>query len=413
MSKAENSIVKKLSNNLTVVIEPNPTVESVAVGMFCKTGSIDEFDDEAGISHFIEHMLFKGTKTRSSKEIAEAVEGKGGVLNAYTDKEATCYYCLSLKDNLVDDIDLLADMHMNSVFDSESLENEIGVVLEEIKRGEDEPSDFIHELHLEKRWGTHPYGKPIIGTTESVSSFRKEHILKYMDRRYHAGNLILSVAGNINPDDVMDIAEKKLGSIKYLEEESTPIEKPVGTEAINEISKDVEQVHFCIGTDVNSIYDFDDVYTCNVLNSILGAGMSSRLFQEIREHRGLAYAIGSYKIYYKPGGIFNVFGGTSPKNWKLVQELVKEELEKIKIGEASDQELEKAKNSVCGQMVLGTESMNAKMQRNGRQMLFYDKLIPMKTTIEGIRKVTLADIKKFANKIFVKENMNTTAIGPF
>ncbi len=406
-------IQKKLSNGVEVVIEKNPTVQSAAVGVFTKTGSANELDNEAGISHLIEHMMFKGTKERNSKEIAEVIEGRGGILNAYTDKEVTCYYNLLLKDDIEHGIDLLSDMVLNSVYHPDELEKEIHVVLEEIKRGEDEPSDHIHELHLEQRWGDHPYGKPVIGTNESVAKFTRSDILRYLERRYYSGNILLSVAGHVDPDEVLSIAEEKLTGISSKCKEGDKFNKPIGSCKKKEISKDIEQVHFCIGSDISSIYEDSEIYPCSVMNTILGGGMSSRLFQEIREKRGLAYSVGSYKLNYSCGGIFNVFGGTSKEHWDLVQELVFKEFDKLKQGDITQDELEKTANHICGNIVLGTESMSSRMQRNGRQVLFHDKIIPVQETVEKIRSVTMDDVITYANKVLDPDLMNITALGPF
>ncbi|HWD40399.1 MAG TPA: pitrilysin family protein, partial [Fimbriimonas sp.] len=291
-----------LPNGVRVLVEPVSHVRSAAIGLWCKTGSRHESDHEAGITHLIEHMLFKGTEKRTSKQIAEAIEGRGGALNAFTDKETTCYYCRVLSDDTANGVDVLTDMMLHSLIDPEELAREQGVVLEEIKRSEDEPSDHVHDLHLQYRWGDHPLGKPIIGTPRSVSSFTRSDITAYMDRRYRAENVLLAVAGNVTQEEVIKAAESALGKIPHTTSDSQPT-RPAGTAQTNLVGKDVEQVHFCIGTDGTSIYD-DSLYTMAVLDAALGGSMSSRLFQEIREKRGLAYAVGSYSLTYGAGGAY-------------------------------------------------------------------------------------------------------------
>src|SRR6185503_13390277 len=202
-----NIVKKTLPNGVRVLIEPVTSVQSAAIGLWCRTGSSHEEDREAGITHLIEHMLFKGTEKRTAKDIAEAIEGRGGSLNAFTDKESTCYYCRVLADDVENGIDVLSDMMRHSLIDPKELKMEESVVLEEIKRGEDEPSDHVHEVHLEERWGKHPFGKPVIGTRESVSSFERSHLTAYMDRRYRGGNVLLGVAGNVDPELVGKWAE--------------------------------------------------------------------------------------------------------------------------------------------------------------------------------------------------------------
>src|SRR5579859_1995487 len=335
-----------LGNGVRVLVEPVGHVQSAAVGLWCKTGSRHETDHEAGITHLIEHMLFKGTEKRTAKDIAESVEGRGGALNAFTDKESTCYYCRVLADDVENGIDVLSDMMLHSTIDPEELEREEQVVLEEIRRGEDEPSDHVHELHLEHRWGPHPLGKPIIGTKESVSGFKREDLKTYLGRRYRGGNVLLGIAGNVEPDSVLKWAEKDLGNIEPGgEEESIP--RPKGSADTVEIAKEVEQVHFCIGGEGTSIFD-EELYTMAVLDSALGGSMSSRLFQEIREKRGLAYSVGSYSLSYSAGGAYTVYGGTSLKQWPQVQELVKLEFDKVVKDGLAEDELIRTKRNICG-----------------------------------------------------------------
>lgn len=400
-----------LSNGVRVLIEPVNHVRSAAIGLWCKTGSRHETDQEAGITHLIEHMLFKGTPTRTAKQIAESIEGRGGVLNAFTDKESTCYYCRVLSDDTLNGIDVLTDMALHSIFDPEEIEREEKVVLEEIKRSQDEPGDHIHELHLEHRWGNHPLGKPIIGTAESVSSFRKEHIAAYMDRRYRAENIMLSVAGNVEPDAVLEFAEKTLGKIPSGVTD-TEITRPSGIAAVNLVSKDTEQVHFCIGTDGLNSYD-ERLITLGVLDAALGGSMSSRIFQEIREKRGLVYSIGSYSLTYGAGGGYTVYGGTSPSQFEEVQQLVRVEFDKIMAHGLEDEELERTKRSLSGHLVLALEGMSSRMMRMSRNELTHQREVPVEETLEKIEKVTNYGVRELANEILKPELVSTTAIGPF
>lgn len=400
-----------LANGVRVLVEPVTHVKSAAIGLWCKTGSRHENDDEAGITHLIEHMLFKGTKRRTAKEIAEAIEGRGGSLNAFTDKESTCYYCRVLSDDVDNGIDVLTDMMRDSLLDPEELEREEQVVIEEIKRSEDEPSDHVHELHLSYRWGDHPLGKPIIGTRESVGGFKRENLSTYMDRRYRGDNVLLSVAGNVDAEAVRALAEKLLGDLPAGGGE-TEVPRPAGQSSKHEVSKDVEQVHFCIGTDGCSLYD-DELYTITVLDAALGGSMSSRLFQEIREKRGLAYAVGSYTLNYSPGGSYTVYGGTSPKNWPLVQELVRQEMDKVMAAGFDAEELQRTKRHLCGSIVLALEGMSSRMMRNSRNELNHRREISIEETIGKIEAVTNDGLVALANRLLKPELVSTTAIGPF
>jgi len=400
-----------LDNGVRVLVESVGHVKSAAIGLWCKTGSRHEFDNEAGITHLIEHMLFKGTENRTAKEIAEAIEGRGGSLNAFTDKESTCYYCRTLADDVANGVDVLGDMMLHSLIDADELKREEGVVLEEIKRSVDEPGDHVHELHLENRWGKHPLGKPIIGTPESVASFEPEHLRQYLDRRYRAENVLLSVAGNVTLDEVRKAAESTLGKIAHTTVD-TDLSRPAGKASIDLIEKDVEQVHFCIGTDGTSMFD-PDYYTLAVLDAALGGSMSSRLFQEIREKRGLVYSVGSYTLSYTSGGAFTVYGGTGPQHWPLVQELVRAEFDKIMASGCEPDELERTKKHISGSIVLSLEGMSSRMMRMSRNELMHRRDIPVEETLAKLTAVTNEAIIELANRILTPELVSTTAIGPF
>jgi predicted Zn-dependent peptidase len=401
-----------LKNGVRILVENVPYVRSAAIGLWCKTGSRHELEHEAGITHLIEHMLFKGTERRTAKEIAESIEGRGGVLNAFTDKESTCYYCRVLSDDVANGVDVLSDMMLHSNFDPEELEREEEVVCEEIKRSLDEPGDHVHELHLSYRWGSHPLGKPIIGTEESVRSFRPSHIREYMDRRYRAENVLLSVAGNVDVEEVKAAAEKYLGKIPSGVEVSQP-DRPQGFAAVNELAKDTEQVHFCIGTEGISIYDEEEIAVMSILDSALGGSMSSRLFQEIREKRGLVYSVGSYVLSYGAGGAFTVYGGTSQKNWELVKELVRKEFDDVMATGLSEDELNRTKKSLAGNLVLALEGMNSRMMRQSRNELNYERQITVDEALERLNKVTNEQIRSLANRVLGADKVSVTAIGPF
>lgn len=400
-----------LPNGVRVLVEPVGHVKSAAIGLWCKTGSRHEQDSEAGITHLIEHMLFKGTATRTAKQIAEAIEGRGGQLNAFTDKEATCYYCRVLADDTENGIDVLTDMMLHSLIDPEELKREEGVVLEEIKRSEDEPGDHVHDLHLQYRWGDHPLGKPIIGTPESVAGFMREDIQAYLGRRYRAENVLLAVAGNVDPLVVRAAAERALGAIPSGSSDAQP-SRPQGGARKEEVGKDVEQVHFCIGTDGCSVYD-EDLYTLVVLDAALGGSMSSRLFQEIRERRGLAYSVGSYQLSYGAGGAYTVYGGTSPEHWPTVQELVRAEFDKVMASGLDADELVRSKRNLSGNLVLGLEGMSGRMMRMSRNELNHGRDIPLEETLSKIDAVTNEAIVEIAQRILPEGKVSTTAIGPF
>lgn len=399
-----------LSNGVRVLSESIPYVGSAAIGLWCRTGSADEFDNEAGITHLIEHMLFKGTSKRTAHQIAEEIEGRGGGLNAFTDKQATCYYARVLSDDAEIAVDVLSDMMTGSLIEPDELAREIGVVQEEIRRGEDEPSDHVHDLHLQNRWGQHPYGKPIIGTMESVASFKRDDLTSYMDRRYKGGTVMLAAAGKLDHADVVKWAEDRLGGLPS-GGEINDFDRPQSAITSHYEKKDVEQVHFCMGGEAPAIED-PDYYASAVLDHILGGGMSSRLFQEVREKRGLAYAIGSYSLNYVHAGAMTIYGGTSKRTWDEVQDVVRKEIASLMTDGPSDQELEKSKRSMSGGIVLALESMSSRMMRMSRNELFRGRQIPLEETVAKIEAVTKQDVIEAARRCLAPELISTTVIGP-
>ncbi len=398
-----------LPNGLRIVGQHVPYVGSACIGLWCRTGSINELPEEGGITHLIEHMLFKGTKSRTAKMIAEEIEGRGGMLNAFTDKEQTCYYCRVLDRDSISALDVLCDMVLNSLIDGEELKREQGVVVEEIKRGEDEPGDHVHDLHLEGLWEGHKIGLPVIGTRESVQSFSSQHLRSYMDRRYRGNNILVSIAGNIEIDSIFKAVEERLAGIPG-GEPSPKQDRPKAIPGRNIIQKDVEQVHFCIGTEGVSLYD-DELYPAAVFDGILGGGMSSRLFQEIREKRGLAYSVGSYSLAYTCGGAITVYGGTGQDYWPEVQKVIRDEFDKLMETPVPTDEIEKVKQSMSGTLALSLEGMNSRMVRMAKNEFNYGEDIPLETTLAKIAAVTSDEVQALAQRILPEEKLRTTAIG--
>lgn len=400
-----------LPNGVRVLCEPISYVQSAAIGIWCQTGSRMESPTEAGISHLIEHMLFKGTERRSAEQIAQDIEGRGGSMNAFTDREMTCYYARVLADDIENAIDVLADMFTHSLLAPDDLELEKSVVQEEIRKYEDSPEDHIHDLHARMRWGNHPLGKPIIGTHESVGKFKREDLVEYMSKRYVGGKTIVAVAGNVDPVEVRDLAEKNLESLTNdfeLPNDPPPTSEP----GEHLISKDVEQVHFCTGGDGVNVYD-DRKYAMSVLDAMLGGSMSSRLFQEIREKRGLAYSIGSYVAPYREAGAFTIYGGTSPKTFGEVREVIGKEIAKLRDPLAAQEEVDRTKRMLKGNLVLGLESMSARMTRMARNEMLFGRDIPVEETLERIGAVQPADVRDLAVEFLDPASLTTTAIGPF
>lgn len=400
-----------LPNGVRVLVEPVSHVGSASIGLWCRTGSADENESEAGLTHFIEHMLFKGTSKRTAKQIAEDVEGRGGMLNAFTDKEQTCYYCRVLAAEAEPSIDVLTDMMTGSLLDQEEIDRERGVILEEINRGEDEPGDHVHDLHLQGLWPDHRLGLSVIGTRESVSSFNRVDFVGYMERQYRAENVLLAVAGNVSPEDAVRWAEARLGHLPAGATKS-PMPRPEPKPGENLVGKDVEQVHFCIGTEGVSVYD-EEIYVAAVLDGILGSGMSSRLFQEVRERRGLAYAIGSYGLSYTCGGAFTIYGGTGVATWPEVQSVVRAELDTVMRDGPTEDEVARVKRNLAGTLALSLEGMSPRMMRMARNEFVHGREVPLDETLRRIESVTAGQVTELARRTLGAERMRTTAIGPF
>lgn len=408
----ENIHLTTLPNGVRVVSETVPHVQSVSVGMFVGIGSRDETDPVRGISHFIEHMMFKGTRKRTARQIADEIESRGGHLNAFTDKETTCYHLRVLAEHTPLALDILTDMLRGSLFDADEMEREKRVVLEEIKMYEDSPEDRIHEIFESTLWAAHPLGKAIIGTDKTVSGLTRDNIVDYIQECYRPDRIVISAAGNIPHDELVKLASDALGDMEG-KAPNRKQRKPKPTGKSKQVRKrDVEQVHFCLGTAAYSKQQ-KERYSLSILNNVLGGNMSSRLFQEIREKRGLAYAIGSYSRSYEDGGYFCVYGGTSPTTYDQVVELTHGEFEKVRKEGISDDELTKAKTQVRGALVLGLESMSARMNRYGDNILSYGRVVPLEEILSNYDAVSQESIGKVAEQVLDADQLTLTAIGPF
>lgn len=382
-----------LKNGLTVLLSPINHVRSASIGVFAKTGSCNEASEESGISHFVEHMLFKGTKRRTSKEIVSAIEGKGGELNAFTDKELTCYTARVIDTEINTAIDVLADMYQNSVFSPEELEMEKGVVLEEISRSQDNPEGYVHHLFMENRWKGCVHGREILGKPETVSSLKSANLHKHVRTKYTGPNTVISVAGNFDPKQLLKEIEKQFAGLsdEQVLERPSVILPALGNTTLQ---RDTEQAYFCIGYDgVNSTDD--SRFAVKVLNTAFGSEMYSRLFQEIREKRGLAYSVGSYALSYKPGGLFVAYGGINVKNWDEVQSIVSAEMEDVCLHGLKPEELEMAKDTLAGSVVLSQETPTAIMHKTAQSEIIFGRDQSIDEFIEKIKAVTNEDIIGF------------------
>jgi predicted Zn-dependent peptidase len=399
-----------LPNGVRVLSESIPYVKSIALGIWIGTGSRYETDYNHGISHFIEHLIFKGTKTRSAKDIAETVDAVGGQLNAFTAKEHTCYYIKVLDTHLDLGMDILSDMLLASKFDPEDINREREVVIEEIHMYEDSPDELVHDIHLDKVWSGHPLGRNILGTTDSVSGLDRDKIKEYYHSHYTADNLVIACAGNLRHETLVELATKYFGHLSGIKN-FPPETPPVITPTRSIYTKETEQVHLCLGT-VSVPQNSPDLYTAHILNNILGGGISSRLFQSIREDRGLAYSVYSYQTNYSNAGLFTVYAGTRPSNTSKVIDLVIENIADVKNNGITAQELSRAKEQLKGALLLGLESSSSRMSRIGKLEISLGKYITMEEVVAKIEQVTLQDLNRMANELFTAENLCLTVLGP-
>lgn len=399
-----------LSNGVRVITEEIPYLQSVSIGLWVTTGSRDEQPHENGISHFIEHLLFKGTKRRSALDIAKAIDSVGGTLNAFTGREYTCYYAKVLDKNLPLAMDLLSDIFLHSLMDEKDIEKERLVILQEIKMVEDTPDDYIHDLFNRTCWGEHPLGFPICGTTERVQSFSRSQILDFFQTHYQPERIILCAAGNLQHEQVVDLAEATFGQISKTGERRHR-EKPLSISTTYLLKRDLEQVHFCLGTQ-GLHYNHSLRFASYVLNTILGGGMSSRLFQEIRENRGLAYSVYSYLPTYIDTGLLVVYAGTDRQSFKEVYRLILEEFNRLKSEPFKNGELEIAKEQLKGNLLLSLESSDNLMTRLAKNEIYFEAYQTIDSILKGIEEVTEQMVRSLADRFFDEQQFCLTVLGP-
>jgi predicted Zn-dependent peptidase len=401
-----------LDNGIRVLSEEMAGVRSVSLGIWVENGSRHEKDSQSGISHFIEHLLFKGTEGRSAARIAEEIDAVGGVLNAFTAKEYTCYYAKVLDDHLPLAIDLLTDIFLHSVFDGEEIERERSVILQEISQVEDTPDDYVHELFSLNFFKEHPLGRPICGAVETVSALGREDLLGFWRERYLPSRVIVAAAGRLNHGSLVEAIRGTLGRIAP--EEVAPTAPADGAPALQagvfKHFKSLEQTHLCLGVKALA-QAHPKRYVLYALNTLLGGGMSSRLFQEIREKRGKAYSIYSFQSLYRDVGYLGIYAGTSPDWVEEVVDLTIGEMGRLARGEVSEEEVERAKNQLIGSMVLGLETSDAWMGHIARNEIYFGEAVPLEEVARGIRAVSRDDLVELAQSMFLPQNMALTVLG--
>jgi predicted Zn-dependent peptidase len=403
-------IAETLPSGLRLVTEQMPHVRSVTAGVWVTRGSRHESDEEAGTAHFIEHMLFKGTTTRSARDIAQTIDSIGGQLDAFTAKEYVGYYIKVLDEHLPLAIELLSDMVRRPALSPADIEREQGVILEEIKMVEDAPDDLVHEVFAQQFWSQHPLGRPILGTPETVSSFSSAGLREYFARTYIAPNLVIAAAGHLEHDVFRALVERTFAGLPV----GTPMpltERPAITPGIAVRHKDIEQSHICIGTPGHP-QAHPDRHAVYVLNTILGGSMSSRLFQHIREERGLAYAVFSHLTTYTDAGMITVYAGCATEKVDEVVDLTVAELRELRRTPTPADELRRAKDHLKGNLMLSLESTSSRMSHLARQELYFGRHFTLDELLNSIERVTAEDVLRVAGDLFRDGSLVATVVGP-
>jgi predicted Zn-dependent peptidase len=399
-----------LDTGLRLITESMPHVRSVSIGVWLMRGSRHETNEQGGIAHFVEHMLFKGTETRTAEDIAQAIDSIGGQLDAFTAKEYASYYIKVLDEHLPLAVDLLADIVMNPRFADDELEREKKVILEEIKMVEDTPDDLVHELFTQHFWEGHPLGRPILGTKETVESFTPGVLREYFRAAYAAPNLIVSAAGNIEHGKVRELVNRTF--------ENLPRSAPEYSDAVPRVvpqvvvrSKELEQSHLCLGTG-SYPQNHDDRYVSYIMNTVLGGSMSSRLFQNVREKRGLAYAVFSGLSAYRDTGNITIYAGCANEAVSEVVDLCVDELRTMKNTLVPDSELRRAKDHLKGSLMLSLENTASRMSHLARQEIYFDRHFGLDETLAGVERVSSGDVQRVACDLFANGSLAATVLGP-
>jgi len=398
-----------LDNGFTVITERMDHVRSASVGIWVRSGSRHEAAALNGISHFIEHTLFKGTRNRTSREIAVESDAIGGHVDAFTSREVASYYVKVLDEHLPRAFDLLADLITAPLFAQEELDRERNVVTEEIKMVEDTPDDLVHEVFVANFWPDHPLGRSILGTVDTLATFNQEKVADYFSAVYAPRNLVVAGAGNIEHEQFVEMVSRHLGSVKDRPVNLSAAAPSHATRRIV-LDKDLEQAHLVLGTRCPSMTS-EDRYSVHVLNVILGGGMSSRLFQTIREDRGLAYAVYSGVNAYTDAGYLSVYAATSPEQVNDVIRLSVAEFDKIKTEAVTEGELQRAKDQLKVSIMLSLESTSARMSNLARQEIFFGRQSTLDEILERINRVTSDDVQRMADEIFGSRELAITAVG--
>jgi len=398
-----------LSNGLRIITEKIEHYKSVSLGIWVGTGSRDENQNNNGVSHFIEHMIFKGTPSRDTLLIAKELDAIGGLSNAFTGKEYTCFHSKVLDKDFFTLAEILSDIFLNSSFDPEDIEREKQVVLQEISMVEDSPEEQVHELFNAQVFNNHPLGKPVLGTAETVTAITRDSIIEHMKMYYSPDRIIIAAAGNIDHDEVVKTFEKQFGGLEPVTKENREYSHEL-TSSIICSYRDLEQINICMGGKAPSLSS-DMRFAGAILNTILGGNMSSRLFQEIREKRGLAYSIYSFLSAYMDTGLFGICAGTGPGDVNNVLDVVNSEIVKLQGGDLSEKDLEEARDHLVGGILLGSENTDSRMMRIAKNEFVFGRYIEYEELVDNLKRVTLDDIMTCIRHAFTPGSVAITTLG--
>ena len=398
-----------LSNGIKVITEEIRHVRSASIGAWVRCGSRHEDERINGTAHFIEHMLFKGTARRSAFDIASDIDSVGGVMNAFTGKELTAFYVKVPDYHLKLAIDLLADIFNNSLFTLDDIDKEKSVVLQEISMVEDTPDEYIHDIFEKHFWEGHSLGMPVLGTKESVDAFDRSAVLKFFEERYRGDNLVIAAVGNLEHEKMVDLVSDLFGALPPFTLRSGE-EKPRTTSRLSCIEKDLEQLHLVVGTPAPATLD-NTRFAGILMNSVFGGSMSSRLFQEIREKRGLAYAVRSYIVSYRDTGMLNIYVGTSKDKTQEVIDIILAEMRRMKTERFTDKELQSAKELIKGNLLLSMESTDNRMQKLATNEIYFGRNVPPEEIVGRIEAVTSEDIRALSEQMFTRPNLSMVFLG--
>lgn len=399
-----------LRNGIRVVTERIPSAHSVSTGIWVNTGSRDEHIGERGITHFIEHMLFKGTKRRSALDIAKEFDAVGGFANAFTSKEHVCFHAKVLATHLPLLIDLLADLFLESVFDPVEIDREQNVILQEIRMVEDTPDEYIHVIFQESFWKSNPLGLPIYGSVETVEKIRREHMLDYVSRCFQPERIVISAAGNLDHQNFLDLIAPPMEKMNFVTRQDS--RKTPNHHFFSQIvAKDLEQVHLAIGMQGSSQTD-ENRFASHLLNVILGSSMSSRLFQEIREKRGLAYSVYSFSHSHEDTGMLGIYSGIAPENIEEVLRLINGQLAILSESLIPDAELQAAKEYIKGSMYINAENNDSRMNRLAKNEFLFGRFVPFEEIEQKINRVTPEDVQNWFRSIYSPDKMAVLLYGP-